>query len=396
MSSERSVLIPCACSPPRDSMFRLLAITIRTMSLLLAGSALLALAVGLLLKADNQPTPVFSPRWETLNLDVRPERDSQAGYYLVDRESGRCELKSLPGGERWGLMSVSPWRDERGDSEIVGQCHTVEAGRDGTAFWGLARARQSDGTIIERIKLDVLPTSRACWLPDLPGEILFGAGDGQLYRYSLNPSRDGMTHEGRTPPVVPEGSGPRKITWKCQAPGKGTVFMADPFSPQHPLLHHLLFVVLSFKDQSDDRRLNGPPQPWWLQLSRDGTEIEDAGPLHDSGRDRTMSHLTVKRFPTVTVDRHGMIQLFYLARPSGHRAADLTAMQLEIDPRTGRPRPRAEGKPRLVARGCAAVPPICASDGTLVYGISQQSGVITGYRVEAEEGTPERIALARK
>ena len=335
-----------------------------------------------------------------LNFDFCPGRDNPKGYYLIDRENGRCELKPLPEGERWGLLSVSPWRDGSGETEIVGQCHARASERDGTVFWGLARIRQSDGTLIDRVKLDVLPTSRACWLPDMPGEILFAAGDGQLYRHSLPQRSNGLSSPDTPPPVVPEGSGPRRVTWRCRAPGEGTVFLADPYWPSHPRLRHLLFVVLSFKRGPEDRSLNGPPRPWWLEMSRDGTEIEAAGPLctpESSGPESIEpGHRAPSlRFP-IAVDRNGMIELVYLSRKPGQPASDLIALQLELDPKTARPRPRAGSSPRLLARGCAAVPPICTSDGALVYGISHQSGVIAGYRLEAGGHSLELIALADK
>jgi hypothetical protein len=331
-----------------------------------------------------------------LNRDFRPDREDLGSFYLIDRESGRCELKLLPEGERWGLLSVSPWRGERGEAEVVGQCHSLASEGDGTAFWGLARLRLPDGKLIDRVKLDILPTSRPCWLPDLPGEILFAAGDGQLYRHSLPPRQDETTVPNAPPPVVPEGSDPRPVTWRCPAPGEGTVFLADPVWPSHPRLRHLLFVTLSFKHRAVDTSLNGPPQPWWLKMSRDGTEIEAAGPVFDPGKGEPVNVNSVKRFPNVAVDRRGMIQLVYLARSPGQRAMDLLAIQLDLDPATGQPHPQPGRKPRLLAQGCAAVPPICTSDGASVYGISQESGVVAEYRVEAEQGTRGMIAMARK
>ena len=104
--------------------------------------------------------------------------------------------------------------------------------RDGVL--GTCTIRQSDGTLIDRVKLDVLPTSRACWLPEMPGEILFAAGDGQLYHHSLPQRLNGLSSSDTPPPVVPDGSGPRRVTWRCRAPGEGTVFLADPHWPRTP------------------------------------------------------------------------------------------------------------------------------------------------------------------
>jgi hypothetical protein len=377
-------------------MFRILTILIRSITLLFAGSAVLALGVSLFIDPERPGTPVYSQRWETLNRAFRPGHTETDGFYVLDRATGRCELRALPEGEKWGLMAVSPWRDELGDTEILGSCHTLETDRDGKAFWGFARLRLSDGTLIDRIKLDVLPTSRPCWLPDHPGEILFAAGDGALYRISLPPRPDEPSAPDAPAPIIPEGEGPRQVTWACPQPGEGTVFIFDPTWPSHPRLRHLLFATLSYKKRSGDKHFNSPLQPWWLQLSRDGTEIEAAGPLGPAGADRPDRLQSAARFPTVAVDQHGAIRLFYLSRDAGQTASDLISVRLELDPKTCRPR-RVEGQePRRLARNCATIPPIVDADGASVFGISQDSGTIAEFRVIDDAGASRNLAMAAR
>ena len=56
-------------------------------------------------------------------------------------------------------------------------------------------------TVKNRITLDVLPTGKPCWVNGRPGEILFPAGDGQLYRCNI--AGQARENTGRRFPRVP-------------------------------------------------------------------------------------------------------------------------------------------------------------------------------------------------
>jgi hypothetical protein len=375
-------------------MVRLLVALIRISLLLVAGSALLALGVAVILVPERPSAPVFSSRWQSVNRVLPPGHEGPTGFYLVDRETGRCELKPLPAGKQWGLLGVSPWHDEEGEPELLGACHSFAIEPDGTSFWGLARLRMLDGAEIGRVRLDILPTSPPCWLPDRPGEILFAAGDGQLYRQSLSTAPDDPAGRDGSSPDIPKVPGPRPVVWKCPAPGNGPVYLADPFWPSDPRLDHLLFVTLSYLARPEDTFLTGSPQVWWLRMSLDGAAIEAAGPLFSPEPGRGDHHPRYPRFPQVAVDGEGTIRLAYLTRAAGQGSADLTTIPLELDPVTGRPRPRPGQAPRLLARGCATVPPVFTADGTRVFGISQGTGVIGGYLIRDDAISSDILAVA--
>ena len=56
---------------------------------------------------------------------------------------------------------------------------------DEGAFCGMGSFRLSDGAVISRVPMEVLPTGHPCWVPGQSRTILFPAGDGRLYRCRL-------------------------------------------------------------------------------------------------------------------------------------------------------------------------------------------------------------------
>src|SRR4051812_1729309 len=164
-------------------MFKRLSVLTRLFVFLLAATAVFALGVAQFDSSRLAMVPTLSLRWDTLSPDPWLRYEHEKGFYLIDRVSGSSNLVPLPDEDQWGLLSVSPWSDAEGNREIVGHCHSLAAPLDGHPFWGLARLSLPEGRVIERVKLDLLPSGRPCWLPDRPGEILFAAGDGQFYRY---------------------------------------------------------------------------------------------------------------------------------------------------------------------------------------------------------------------
>ena len=144
--------------------------------------------------------------------------------------TGRTEPFPLPGDERWGCVSVSPWRDQDGNLEAVGRWNRLDAG-EGQAFCGLGLFRLSDPSIVHRIELDVVPTGKPCWVPGRPGDFLFPAGDGQLHRCHLSRERPGCSMP-RTPDQSAasgenwsRAKSPRPVAWRCAPPGSGHTFI---------------------------------------------------------------------------------------------------------------------------------------------------------------------------
>ena len=180
----------------------------------------------------------------------------------------------------------------KGIERLSGTATVSAAPLDGHPFWGLARLSLPEGRVIERVKLDLLPSGRPCWLPDRPGEILFAAGDGQFYRYSFGADEEAGVAANRDSRVGSPRSGVRQVVWKCPRPGKGSVLVAEPVWPIHPRFRNLVFATLSFSNRPGDKTMNIPFKPWWFLMSEDGAAIEAAGPLLPQG---SQSRLTVIR-----------------------------------------------------------------------------------------------------
>jgi hypothetical protein len=368
-----------------------LSVLIRLVLLLLVGTTLIALIISQVHSPQAGLSPVYTARWDLLNLDRQPRPQERKGVYLIDRISERCDFLPMPEGERWGLLSVSPWCDVEGKAEVVGLCYTPSPTGDGHLFWGIARMQLPDLKVIDRLKLDLLPTGRPCWLPGRPGEILFAAGDGNLYRFNFEVGEEDRTTADVAPGAHSQESKPRPVTWKCAPPGGGMVSLSDPVWSSHPKLRHLLTAALTFHKRSNQTL--EPSQLWWFIMSQDGMSIEAAGPLCGRKTGAPLEGRSAEHFPNVAVNRDGSIHLVYLSRPRGQYALRLEAMEIEVDLRTGRPRLKRGCQPRVLAHDCAAVPPVFAADGDSVFMISGSSGRLARYRVNIED-VPTGIEVA--
>ncbi len=151
------------------------------------------------------------------------------GYRLIDQTTGRVKSLTLPEGEAWSLLSVSPWRDKDGNLEAAGRW--VSRGEGADEFCGLGCLSLPSSTVKKRITLDVLPTGKPCWVPARPGEVLFPAGDGHLYRCKItgqgrdqrddDPGRVPSKNEGR---VVQA----RAVTWETKTPARASRYSPTP------------------------------------------------------------------------------------------------------------------------------------------------------------------------
>jgi hypothetical protein len=376
-------------------MFKRLSVLTRLFVFLIAGTALLALGVAQFNSSHFPVVPTLSSRWDTLSPDRWSRYERQQGFYLIDRVSGRSDLVPLPDEDQWGLLSVSPWSDAEGKREVVGHCHSVAAPFDGHPFWGLARLSLPEGKVIDRVKLDLLPSGRLCWLPDHPGQILFAAGDGQLYRCGFGSEEEAAAATGSGSTASSGISGVRQVAWKCPRPGKGTVLVADPVWPIHPRMRNLLFATLSYSNRPGDRAMKIPFRPWWFLMNTDGTAIEAAGPLlPDCSRSQTDVD-SATHFPNLAVAADGTIMMIYLYRPQGSRNMRLEGATVEIDSASGRPHILADRPPRVLAEECASVPPVFSADGRAAFVISAKSGQVVQYRVDLAEARRE-VRLAGK
>ena len=74
------------------------------------------------------------------------------------------------------------------------------------AFCGMGSFRLSDGAVLSRIPMEILPIGRPCWVPGQDRTILFPAGDGQLHRCRLPAARG----RGRDSVAAEDASGQRR------------------------------------------------------------------------------------------------------------------------------------------------------------------------------------------
>jgi hypothetical protein len=376
-------------------MFKRLSVLTRLFVFLLAGATLLALGVAQFDSSRLAVVPTLSLRWDTLSPDRWTRYEQEKGFYLIDRVSGSNNLVSLPDEVHWGLLSVSPWSDSEGKSEVIGHCHSLAAPLDGHPFWGPARVSLPEGKVIDRVKLDLLPLGRVCWLPERRGEILFAAGDGQFYRCGFRADEDaGVGTEPDSGEVSPR-SGVRQVVWKCPRPGKGSVLVADPVWPIHPRFRNVIFATLSYSNRPGDKTMKVPFQPWWFLLSVDGEAIEAAGPLLPQSSQSWPDADSAKHFPNVAVAADGTVSMIYLSRPQDFRYMRLEGTTIDIDPASGLPQTLADRPPQVLAEECATVPPVFSADAKAAFVISAKSGRVVQCRVDLDEAR-RAVRLAGK
>ena len=144
----------------------------------------------------------------------------------------------------------------RGEFQIIGM-ETVLRERillRGGARFGLARYSLPSGRVLNRVSLDVLPTSHPSWFPDHSSRVLYAGNDGKLYRIDF----DGKV-SGKDPL-------PRRIAWKCAEPGEN-LLIRDPVWLRDPQRKWMLVVSLTFNPNTDDQE-KAEWTLWWLRLER--------------------------------------------------------------------------------------------------------------------------------
>jgi hypothetical protein len=338
---------------------------VRLLVLVMIGWTVLALGAGVLgIGAhDSSGSMFFSPRpslQDALPLG-RITHASDAEYRLVDQTNGQTKPITLPAQETWAMLSVSPWRDRDGNLEAVGRW--VRRGEGEEEFCGIGCLTLPDSTVKKRVTLDVLPTGKPCWISERPGEVLFPAGDGQIYRCNIagHSRKNAADYSGR---------GPRKddgnvvkahpLAWATELPARCVSFLTDPAVSSEPLLRHLVFVALTMRDYRQGQRLNLPSKLWWLVLNDEGDAIVNAGRLTAPRPDDRSDDATYERFPSVVIGSGGNISLVYLTRNTSERTWQLRWGRLEHDAKTELPRMRPLDGSNLLANDLARLfhPPV--------------------------------------
>ncbi|QEH38312.1 hypothetical protein OJF2_69130 [Aquisphaera giovannonii] len=337
---------------------------LRVVVLFGGATTLLALLISMGRAGGPEARPSWMGRWESV-FDPRwgSSASQEERIFLVDRESGDVRPMALPGGERWEYVGISPWSVGGDEFEAVGRYYRVDSRGGGC---GLGRIRLPEGEVMERFDLDVLPTSRPCWVPGRPGRILFTAGDGRLYRYDL-----AVGHR------APEGgrSTPRPLEWRCPPPPKVPCFLTDPALCTDPRFRDLAVVTLISQARGPGREIVQSTSLWWLRLDDDATAVEACGPIVEEPALDGGGARPLRRFPTLAAGRDGAPELVYLVKDERSPAMQMVLLPLEVDDRAGGLRMRPGAGPTTVSRGCAAVPPVVGAGGRTAYGFAPDGGL---------------------
>jgi hypothetical protein len=305
----------------------------------------------------------------------RPTRPGAGDHFLIDRKTGRREPINTGHDLTWDLLSVSPWRDKNGNLQALGRWISRPDEIDGDAFCGLGLLKLPGATVIKRIATDVLPTGRACWVPGHPGEFLFPAGDGLLYRCTVAGAGDGELDGEAGDEKSASGSERgaavvRPVVWDYPSPGCGRTFLFHPVWSSDSRLRHVVFVGLSVQKRIRKRNPLEPAKLWWLEMNEEGDTIRRAGPLRPSSSRPNELNMTAECFPNVVVGPDGVLSIVYLTRRHDSRTAELRWSRLELDPNTGVPSsPDSADRTRILATELALAPVVVSADGRRILAL---------------------------
>jgi hypothetical protein len=374
-------------------MARSLIVFSRLALFFLGASFLLAMIVSYVHASRSMSLPLGETRVDAISSSSWPDRpEAQPSHYLIDRESSRCNVVPMHFGNRWGQLSVSPWYDAEGNTEAVCQSFGYPIIGAEQSCWGLARLRLPEGEVIDEVKLDLLPTGRACWVPDRPGRIVFAAGDGQLYSHDFPGWIPDPSETIADATASLNESSLSRVSWKGPPPLPGSVFITDPFWPSHLSLRRFVFAIAIPQVQEPKRAFTETTELVWLLMSDDGAMVEASGVLDVPTKKASEDCTVRKRFPIVELGRDGTIRLVYLSRVRQDRRFRLQVVPIEIDPETGHPRMPARGIPRVLDEDCAPVPPLFSADGMSVYMVSRNNGLIVKRQIQSD--IPGKIHVA--
>jgi hypothetical protein len=355
---------------------------VRLLAFLVIGCTALALGAGVLgIGTPNSPGSTFFVARPSLH-DVlplaRPEAPNIAEYRLLDQTNGQTNTLTLPAREDWSFLSVSPWRDKDGKLEVVGRWVCPREGEHG--FCGIGCMTLPDSTVKRRVTLDVLPSGRPCWVYGRPGEILFPAADGQLYRCNISDQAgEKRPDDSRRLPLKNDENvlEARPVAWATKMPGLGAAYLCDPAWSSEPLLGHIVFVSLSNKAFRDGRRVILPAKLWWLVMNDEGDAIVNAGRLTVPGPEEPTTDTIIERSPSIKVGAGGEISLAYLTRNSGQRFWQLQLAKLEIDAETAVPRMlRSGARTDAMANDLAPSPLVFSANGEYVFAMDGSGRIV--------------------
>ena len=275
------------------------------------------------------------------------------------------------------MLSVSPWRDKDGNLKAAGRWVCRREGEE--EFCGIGFLTLPDSTVRNRVALDVLPTGKPYWVHGRPGEVLFPAADGQLYRCNVaGHAGENALDNSRRLPLKNEGNRckARAVAWETEMPGLTAAYLNDPAVSSDPLLSHLVFVSLSTKEFRDGRQMIRPSKLWWLVMNDEGDAIVNAGRLTIPGPEETRSDTIFERMPSVVTGAGGEIYVVYLTKISRQKFWQLQSAKLEIDAETALPRMRSGARSNELANDVAPSPLVFSANGEYVFAIDGSGQIV--------------------
>lgn len=316
----------------------------------LAKLALMATILAVVLSRVNPPAPaVRTPR--TVPLVVGPETVSELSppkTIVFDPETGLVDPLASRVGMDLYHASGSPWRDERGRSQMVGVLSGLPQGGSGEP--ALVRTSLPDGGLLDRLMMESLPAGRPCWFPDRSARILFVDSRSRLARleFEARPNRRGELR-------------PKTLRWRGEVAGSDGLLGGDVSWPSDPRLNGRILASVSPRSTRGGVARLEREQIWWLQLDQEHTEVVAAGRLTRPGVPD--DGLATERCPVIGSDARGRLLLAYLERRTNEPRSHwkLKVVPVASDPESGGLSVLAPEARTLCGR-CVATPPSFSPD----------------------------------
>ncbi len=285
----------------------------------------------------------------------------------LDVETGKVVASSLEDGGVLESATCSPWVDEKGHRHVVGRwsSRTKDGPMSMSNDFGLARYTFPGGKMVDQVSTEIVPVGPPCWFPGTGARILFAAGDGMLYHYSFEPEPSLTSVKSE---VRPDAK-PMPLTWRCDKPGEGAVYISDVSWPEDPRMGGC--VVVSLRDQmisSEGSRRFSRTQLWWLRLNFAGTEIVECGRLLIPG-DQDQSDGFDERSPAVGSLSDGRLVLAYLQQSGARTTWELRVTPIDFEGERRVPVAHASEN-FLLAERCQPAQPSFSADGRWINAIT--------------------------
>lgn len=282
----------------------------------------------------------------TINGYFLPTREGRGR--LIDASTGTISTLPIPLDEKLDHASLSPWRDDRGQSQMVGRWASVGESPTTPEGRGLARYSFPDGALLDRIQTDILPVGPPCWFPGTTLRVIFPAGDGQLYVTSFG---DESTQDGTT-------DQPRLLQWNVDSL-EGQNFSVNELAwPREPEFHGKLIAMIALPDPINRTRFLRP-RPWWIELNASATAVVDAVPfVMDDGLFENCN----LRCPAVIATGPGELSLLLISRSENAKAWRAWAIPLNGEESDGSMCDLKTSEARLLVEGCVPSIPAISED----------------------------------